>query len=154
LIRPILKAPHPTLRAICSQVTEFDDSLAQLAYDLLDTLKHCERKAVGLSAPQIGDTRRVFVIDFSYGRNPAAAEFFVNPVIRKARGWHTETEGCLSLEPADDCRVERAVIINWSAQSLTGAPIGGKMRDFEARVFQHELDHLDGLTILDRKAGK
>jgi peptide deformylase len=151
LIRPILKAPHPALQTICSQVMEFDDSLKQLAQDLIDTLRASERKAVGLSAPQIGDTRRVFLMDFSSGKNPAAVQIFVNPTIRKFRGkLHTEVEGCLSLEPTDDCRVRRWTLINWVAQDLDGKPISGKFSDFAARVFQHEADHLQGILITDK----
>jgi peptide deformylase len=119
--------------------------------DLIDTLRVSERKGVGLSANQIGDLRCVFLIDFSFGKNPSAAKIFVNPSIRKARGKeHTETEGCLSLGPADDCKVRRFTIINWTAQDLDGKPISGKMHDFEACVFQHEIDHLLGVPITDK----
>jgi peptide deformylase len=105
---------------------------------------------VGLAANQIGDLRRVFLIwDQEAGCGPFV---FVNPKIRKSRGEQTATEGCLSLAPADDCKVTRAKIVDWTAQDLDGKPIHGKFRDFDARVFQHELDHLNGGLITDRKA--
>jgi len=148
LIRTILKYPHPALAATCERVTVFDDSLKQLAADLLDTLRGSKRQGAALSASQIGDLRRVFVVDLP-GRMPHSV--FVNPDIHKRRGEVIAVEGCLSLGLADDCKVRRAKIINWSAQTLSGRHISGKLHDFEARVFQHELDHLNGVLIVSRK---
>ena len=150
MIRPILKWPHQALQTPCVEVVAFDDDLRRLASDLIFTLAKSERKGVGLSANQIGDNRRVFLMwDEDSGSEPF---IFVNPVIVKARGEQTAVEGCLSLEPSDDCKVTRAKIINWVAADLEGKPLKGKFHDFDARVFQHEMDHLSGLTVLDRKA--
>jgi peptide deformylase len=132
-------------------VTAFDESLRELARNLIDTLAGSKRLGVGLSANQIGDQRRVFIIDFTAGKNPAAVQVFVNPSIRKYRGKeHTETEGCLSLTSADDYSVRRHTIVNWQAQDLDSKPISGKFHDFAARVFQHEVDHLSGIMINQR----
>jgi len=60
----------------------------------------------------------------------------------------------LSLEESDDCKVTRAKIVDWTAQDLDGKKFKGRFRDFEARVFLHEMDHLAGVLITDRKAGK
>ena len=150
MLRPILKWPHEALNTVCSEVTVFDDDLRRLATDLIFTLAKSERPGVGLSANQIGDRRRVFVIwDEKSSYDPF---IFVNPVIRKKRGaLKAGIEGCLSLKESDDCRVMRWTIIDWTAQDLDGKPIRGKFHDFDARVFQHEFDHLDGKMILDRR---
>ncbi len=153
MIRPVLKSPDSRLLTACLDVTDFGDSLRQLVRDLIDTLATSKRAGVGLAANQIGDMRRVFIIDLTAGKNPTAIQIFVNPIIRKVRGKeHTQIEGCLSLEVGDDCDVRRATIINWTAQDLHGKPISGRFHDFSARVFQHEMDHLEGRTCLDRKA--
>jgi peptide deformylase len=148
--RPILKWPHEALKTVCAEVTEFDDSLRRLASDLIFTLAKSPRPGVGLSANQIGDTRRVFLMwDEESGSEPF---IFVNPVVIKSRGEQTGIEGCLSLEPSDDCKVTRAKIINWVAADLDGKGIRGKFSGFDARVFLHEMDHIDGIMIFDRKA--
>jgi peptide deformylase len=148
----ILKSPDRRVRTVCTPVTEFDESLKDLVRDLSDTLAGAPRPGVGLSANQIGDLRRVFIIDESYKRvppGPSLLKAFVNPQIRKTRGSQTAMESCLSLEVEDNCEVTRAEIINWTAQDLEGNVISGKMSKFEARIFQHELDHLDGKLIVD-----
>lgn len=150
MIRPILKAPNPLLKTQCIHVMEFDEDLKRLASDLIFALANSGREGVGLSSNQIGDLRRVFVI--WQQRKEAAPTVFVNPVIRKARGEQTAIEGCLSLMEADDCKVTRAKIVDWEAQDLDGKKFKGRFRDFEARVFQHEMDHLEGILLTDRKA--
>lgn len=144
----ILKVPHPTINTACRPVTAFDESLKRLAADLIDTLADPPRPAVGLAANQIGDLRRVFVI---YNRASTIPPMvYVNPIVQKSRGEQSGIEGCLSLTAKDDCVISRAKIINWSAVDLNGNFIRGKLTGFDARVFLHELDHLDGITILDR----
>lgn len=153
MIRPILKWPNPLLKTPCIHVMEFDEDLKRLASDLIFTLAKSRREGVGLAANQIGDLRRVFVI-WQQGKE-VAPTVFVNPVVRKARGEQTGIEGCLSLEESDDCKVTRAKIVDWTAQDLDGKKFKGKFTGFEARVFLHELEHLNGILITDhRKAGR
>ena len=149
---PILQSPDPRVRTICSPVTHFDESLKLLALNLLRALHASPRPGLGLSANQIGDLRRVFVIDEDSGHRAAArsnAMVFVNPSIRKARGEQTKIESCLSLPASETRMMTRAKIINWNAFDLDGNPVSGKASDMLARVFQHELDHLDGKLIVD-----
>jgi peptide deformylase len=149
--KPILKSPDPCVRAKCHDVTAFDDSLAQLSQDLLDSLRASKRPGVGLSSNQIGDLRRVFVMEFAEGtRYTSPMPVFVNPSISKGRMLKAGMEGCLSLEPEDDRRVMRFDIINWKAQDLSGKWHSGKERGFVARVIQHEIDHLSGVLIVDK----
>lgn len=149
--KPILKSPDPCVRAKCQEVSAFGGSLAQLATDLLDSLRASPRPGVGLSANQIGDLRRVFVIEYAEGsRYSSPMLVFVNPSISKGRILKAGMEGCLSLEPEDDRHVLRFDIINWKAQDLAGKWISGKARGFEARVIQHEIDHLNGILIVDK----
>jgi peptide deformylase len=148
--REILKAASdPRVRTKCVDVIEFDDSLKQLAADIIDTIAASTRPGVGMAANQIGDLRRLFVVyDPQDVTDPA---IYVNPVLIKQRGEATDVEGCLSLEESDDCEIARAKMIDFAAQDLNGKKFRGKLRSFDARVFLHELDHLDGITILDRK---
>lgn len=153
-IREILKASEPLVRTVCEPVAEFDGSVRGLALDLIETLRASPRPGVGLSSNQLGDLRRVFIIDLDAAKPEWQRSFqpmvFVNPEIRKRRGERRGVEGCLSCEPADDRMVFRAKIINWVARDVDGNRISGKMSDFLAAVFQHELDHLNGILIVDK----
>jgi len=153
MIYPILKSSDPVVRAVCTPVMFFDDGeLGRLGHDLLESLAASKRPGVGLSANQIGYPLRVFVLDFSTmpreGTPPT--QVFVNPVISKGRQLKAGLEGCLSCEPSDDRRVLRFNIINWKAQDVNGNHIHGKAHGFLARAIQHEIDHLNGILILDR----
>lgn len=152
--REILKVPHAALKSVCVKVVEFDESLRSLAADIIDTITASKRPGVGMAANQIGDLRRVFVIFDPESSNPPRV--FVNPVVLSRSGKQIGIEGCLSLEPEQDCEVTRAKDISYRYQNLKGKSIRAKLSGFSARVFLHELDHLDGLSILDRnkKGGK
>ncbi len=121
----------------------FDEALAHLAEEMLATMR--EREGVGLAATQVGRLKRVLV---------AAVEdeeyVVVNPVIEE-RAEETEAgpEGCLSI-PGIQVEVERPTEIKLSGQNLSGEPIRLEAAGLLARVFQHEVDHLDGVLILDR----
>jgi len=153
MIRQILQFPDPLVSSICAPVAHFDDSLRGLISDLFETLRATERPSVGLSSNQVGDLRRVFVIDQGCGTRPRGDTdtwAIVNPKIEKRRGAQFGPEACLSLPEAINLRLERAKIINWSGQDGYGKPISGKFSGMLARIFQHELDHLNGFLITHR----
>ncbi|HEY7792500.1 MAG TPA: peptide deformylase [Gaiellaceae bacterium] len=131
------------LRMQANEVEAFDDELARVAERMLGLMHDAE--GVGLAATQVGILRRVFV--FSDGDED---HVLVNPVVaRDEKETETEEEGCLSLGPVR-VPVERAVRVTIEAQDAAGAPVRLELEGLPARVVQHELDHLDGVLIIDR----
>ena len=133
----------PVLKTRAAPVEAFDGSLARLAEEMLATMR--EREGVGLAANQVGRLKRILV---------AAVEdqeyVIVNPVIEKAaQPTEKELEGCLSI-PGIQVEVERPAAVTVSAQDASGAPVRLEASGLLARVLQHEVDHLDGVLILDR----
>ncbi len=133
----------PVLKSRAAPVETFDENLTRLADDMLETMRAYE--GVGLAANQVGRLKRILV---------AALEdeeiVIVNPVIEdKSEETGKDTEGCLSI-PEIQVEVERPVAVTISGQGLTGEPVRLEARDLLARIMQHEIDHLDGVLILDR----
>jgi peptide deformylase len=154
MIRPIIMVPDKRLNTPCESVTLFDESLRELAGDLEDTMRDGPG-SVGVAAPQIGDMRRVAVIDTSGHRKFGAESqgFFVlvNPQIISSEGERMGREGCMSLPDftANVARYERVVV---RFQDLDGNFQELECQNFEAVAMQHEIDHLDGILFLDRVA--
>lgn len=133
----------PVLKTKAGEVKEFDETLQRLAEDMLATMH--EREGVGLAANQVGRLRRVLV---------AAVEddeyVVVNPRV-EALSEETEAgaEGCLSI-PGIQVEVERPVAVTVSGQDPSGRDLRLEAEGLLARILQHEIDHLDGVLILDR----
>lgn len=139
----LLTVPHPTLSKTCLDVTEFDDSLRSLA-DLMMKIMHAEG-GVGLAAPQVNDIRRVIVVNSEGG---SSNKVLINPVIEYSSFEKAVMkEACLSL-PGFVAPVLRSKIINVRYRDVTGKVHLELMNGFEARVVQHEFDHLNGITLL------
>ena len=133
----------PILKTRAAPVEDFDESLERLAEEMLVTMR--EQEGVGLAANQVGRLKRILV---------AALEedeyVVVNPVVEATDGaTETGSEGCLSI-PGIQVEVERPVAITLSGQDASGRPLRIEAEGLLARIFQHEVDHLDGVTILDR----
>jgi peptide deformylase len=139
--------PDPALRMVAREVDEFDESLKSLTGRMIGLMR--EAHGVGLAAPQIGITRRVLVYQTGE-EEPAVA--LVNPRLTASSEERvTEDEGCLSLGAATVIvPVERAVSVTVEASSPEGEPLVVEAEGLEARVIQHELDHLEGMLIFDR----
>lgn len=135
-LRNIVKKGEPILNKVCRPVEKFDDRLAQLIDDMLDTLK--ESGGVGLAAPQVGILRRVVVIDV--GEGPIE---LVNPKITSKSGKQYTVEGCLSC-PEDWGYTTRPKMVIVEAYDRNGKLKTYKGKDLLAKAFCHELDHLDG----------
>ena len=133
----------PVLKARANPVKDFDRSLKQLAEDMMRIMRANE--GVGLAANQIGHLKRIFVASYE------DEEFaIVNPVIEeKSENTEKDIEGCLSL-PEIRVEVERPFAVTVSGKDPSGAPVRVKAEGLLARIFQHEIDHLDGVLILDR----
>ena len=133
----------PVLKTRAAKVKEFDDALHRLTEEMLVTMR--EREGVGLAANQVGRLRRVLVAGIEEDEY-----VLVNPVI-EARSEETEVlaEGCLSI-PGIQVDVERPVAVTVSGQDEAGEELRFEAEGLLARIFQHEIDHLDGVLILDR----
>jgi peptide deformylase len=132
----------PVLRQRAKDVDEIDGRLVQLSRDMIETMYAAP--GVGLAAPQVGIERRMFVYDA--GDGPAT---IVNPEIVESDGEWTYREGCLSI-PELTWAVTRPRTIHLRARDLDGNEVDIEADDFLARVFQHELDHLDGVLYVQR----
>jgi peptide deformylase len=141
----ILEHPDARLRTPGAPVTVFDAELARLVGDLLDTLEAAG--GIGLSAPQVGDLRRVSVMDLEGDR--AAPEVFVNPEIVARRRWGVVEESCLSV-PGVVGNVLRATRVRVRAVDPAGEPFERELEDMHAVCLQHELDHLNGKLFIER----
>lgn len=135
----------PVLRLRAHDVTLFDDDLRRLT-DRMGVLMH-DARGIGLAATQIGILRRLFVFQNGDEETPVAV---CNPVITASSGPNeTDDEGCLSLQGVL-VPVERPMSVTLEGQDVTGAPLKLELQGLGARVVQHELDHLDGVLIIDR----
>lgn len=134
----------PVLRQRAPEVTEIDGRLKVLVQDMLTTMY--EAPGVGLAAPQVGVQKRLFVYDLHDDKGPRT---IVNPEVSEARGEWTYEEGCLSV-PGMSWPIVRPKEVHLTGLDLEGNEVSIDADEFEARVFQHELDHLDGVLLVDR----
>ncbi len=142
--RTIVEYPDPFLRRRADKVEQFDDNLASMVEDLVDTLY--AGACIGLSAPQIGDPRAVLVIDLSEDRS--APEVYINPEITGSAGFAFTRENCLSV-PGIGCNVMRSATITVAAQAPDGTAFERDLSDMHAVCVQHEMDHLAGILLVD-----
>ncbi len=134
----------PVLRQSAPEVTEIDGRLKILVDDMVATMY--EAPGVGLAAPQIGVQKRLFVYDLHDEKGP---RHVVNPKMTEVGGEWTYEEGCLSV-PGLSWPIVRPKEVHLTGFDLDGNEISIEADEFEARVYQHELDHLDGVLIVDR----
>jgi peptide deformylase len=140
----IRQYPDPALRMAARAVEEFDDSLRRLAERM--TALMVDAHGVGLAATQVGVLRRMVILQ----DGDEAPRAVVNPrIVDQSAELETDEEGCLSLQRVL-VPVERSARVTIEAKDLDGAAVRLELDDLAARVAQHELDHLDGVLILDR----
>jgi peptide deformylase len=154
-VRPVVRLPEAVLTAVAKPVDLIDDGARQLAADLIDTMR-ASPGCVGLAAPQIGVGLRAFSVDVTGHRKAVSChgEFVLfNPEILAADGPLTGREGCMSV-PDLTGDVARATHLVVRGLTPAGAERVLEVDAFEARAVLHEIDHLDGLTFLDRVVGR
>jgi peptide deformylase len=139
----IRQYPDPALRMKAREVTDFDDELRALV-TRMKQLMH-DAHGVGLAANQVGIVRRLFV--FQRGEDDAAA--VVNPTLELGDETAVDDEGCLSMQGVR-VPVERATAVTVTGKDEHGEDVRMELEELPARVAQHELDHLDGVLIIDR----
>ncbi|MER3427761.1 MAG: peptide deformylase [Pyrinomonas sp.] len=145
--RKIVKYPDPVLETPGDPVTEFDEGLRQLVEDMFETMYAAS--GVGLAAPQVGVSKRLFVMDCSGGRDLAQRYVMINPQIVMTEGEQTGDEGCLSF-PGIYIPVTRAMRAIVRAQDLEGREFELDAQELAARCVLHETDHCDGILFIER----
>lgn len=154
-LRPIIRPDNPVLRKKAARVTTFDKKFQTLVDDMVETMT--EAPGVGLAAPQIAVSQRVVVVRLQddeksreeFGEEAGKLYVLVNPEIIKASKEMVEgVEGCLSI-PGYVGLVDRHEKVTVNAQDRHGKPFRKKAEGWLARVFQHEIDHLDGKLYID-----
>jgi peptide deformylase len=151
-IREIVTLPDPILRRKARPVTKFDNNMQTLIDNMIETMRAAP--GVGLAAPQVGVSERVIVVEYPEDDEkedaPKKLSVVVNPELKVAS---TETvvgvEGCLSV-PGLQGEVERSLAVTVKGQSRRGQPMRIKATGWLARIFQHEIDHLNGVVFTDR----
>jgi peptide deformylase len=150
MIRPILKYGDEILHERAKPVDAVTPDVERLVDDLIETMYAAP--GVGLAAPQIGMSVRIFVVDISVGRDPSGLMVFINPEFVERDGLQIEEEGCLSVPGFN------ATVVRPSTATVKGLDRAGHTHQHQgtgllARAFQHEMDHLDGLMFVDRLRG-
>lgn len=148
-IRDIVYLGDPVLRTPAEPVDQFDDELRALVEEMFETMYHAE--GVGLAAPQIGLSKRVFVVDVREEEAPLGGRFaLINPeIVAVSRETEKSGEGCLSIPGLEEL-VERPERVTIRGHDPEGNLFEVEADGLLARALQHENDHLDGVLFLDR----
>jgi len=148
-LREVVQFPDPRLKQVSAPVGDVTDEIRALARDMIEVMY--DEPGIGLAAPQVGASIRLFVIDTEWsdeevGPNPLVV---LNPEISDREGRITWDEGCLSV-PDYTATVERDAAITLRGTDLDGHPIEEQAEGLRAVCIQHEVDHLDGVLFIDR----
>jgi peptide deformylase len=141
----IINYPDPRLQKVSAPVVQIDESLAELGAKMLVLMRAA--KGVGLAAPQIGINLRMFVMNPT--GDPADDLIIVNPELSEMEGSEEGEEGCLSL-PELRVQIDRSKHARLHALDERGNPIDRVAEGYEARIWQHEFDHLNGILLINR----
>jgi peptide deformylase len=157
-LRTIVTLPEPVLRRKARSVSKFDDDLQALIDDMIDTMR--QAPGVGLAAPQVGISERLIVVE--YAEPPEVAEgeepkevkpklyVMINPeIVKTSEEKVPGVEGCLSI-PGLVGEVERYAMVQVKGLNRRGQPMKVKAEGWLARIFQHEIDHVNGVVFPDR----
>ncbi len=144
----VVTHPNPLLQQPCVAVAQFDQQLRLLADAMAETMY--AQQGVGLAAPQVGELRRVVVVDHTGTGATNALQVLVNPrVTWRSHEVDADDEGCLSI-PGVRLTVVRSLVINVEYNDLTGKLQSLRCDGLQSRVVQHEIDHLDGILMFAR----
>lgn len=143
----ILKYGEDMLKVKARAVTTIDQRIADLAKAMVQTMH--QAPGIGLAAPQVGESLRLITVDTSVGEIPEELLVLVNPEITASEGFEICEEGCLSV-PGYSLTVKRSAKVFFRATLLDGRELRLELEGLKARVLQHEIDHLDGILIVDR----
>ena len=150
MLRPILRLGDSLLSSPAQRVAAVTPDLETLIDDMIETMYAAP--GIGLAAPQVGISLRIFVLDISMGRDPAALHVMINPEFVERDGMQLEEEGCLSVPGfvATVARPQHVVVTGLNRQGDEHTIAGSGLL---ARAIQHEVDHLNGCLFVDRLRG-
>jgi peptide deformylase len=144
---PIILFPDPILRKTALPVERVDEGTVRLLNDMLETMYRAP--GVGLAAPQVGVSRRLFVMDPARDQEPAAPRAFLNPeIVASGNEMRLYEEGCLSI-PEMFAEVERPAAVVVRYLSVEGEMREERLEGHAATIAQHEIDHLNGVLFID-----
>jgi peptide deformylase len=150
-IREIVTLPQAILRHKARKVSDFGPEFQALVDDMVETMR--EAPGVGLAAPQVNESIRLIVVEYGDEEDeeiPPKLYILANPEIARAsQDTLVGTEGCLSI-PGIQGDVERMEDVTVKGLNRHGRPMTVKAKGWLARIFQHEIDHLDGILFVDR----
>ena len=154
MVKKILQFDNPKLRKISKAVSKIDTKVMDIIQDMVDTMR--ENGGVGISAPQIGVLKQILIYEYVKPKettDPASAlplTILINPeLVKTSRKKNKSEEGCLSF-PNLYGKISRSKEITVKALGINNKMIEFNAKDLEARVIQHEIDHLDGILFIDR----
>jgi len=149
-VREIVTLPQPILRRKARKVSDFGSDFQSLVDDMIETMR--EAPGVGLASPQVNVPLRLITVEFGEEEDeeiPQKLYVVVNPEItRKSREMVTGIEACLSI-PGIAGDVDRPLTVTVKGQNRRGQPVKIKAKGWLARIFQHEIDHLNGVLFVD-----
>jgi len=157
-LRTIVTLPEPVLRRKARPISKFDDNLQTLIDDMIDTMR--EAPGVGLAAPQVGISERLIVVEYAEPPEGGDADeikevkpklyVMINPeIVKSSEEKVMGVEGCLSI-PGLVGEVERFEMVQLKGLNRHGQPMKIKAKGWLARIFQHEVDHVNGVVFPDR----
>jgi len=144
----IIKYPNSILRKKCEEVKEITDEIKKFCQDMIEImiLNH----GVGLAASQVGELKRIIAVCPIQEKEIKTPQIFINPKItKKSKKTEIDEEGCLSF-PGLFLKIKRASEVEVEALDLEGKEVKIKANGYLARIFQHEIDHLNGILFIDR----
>jgi peptide deformylase len=150
VLRPILRLGDSILTEPASPVAEITPEIEALIDDMIETMYAAP--GIGLAAPQVGVSLRIFVIDLSLGRDPAGLHAMINPQFVERDGMQLEEEGCLSV-PGFTATVARPKHVIVEGLNRHGEKYRLEGTGLMARALQHEIDHLQACLFIDRLRG-
>ncbi|UCE79814.1 MAG: peptide deformylase [Nitrospiraceae bacterium] len=147
-ILDIRKYPDTVLSKKAESVTDFNADLQQLIDDMTETLR-ATPTGIGLAAPQVGVSKRLAIIDLGRGTNEFSLYVIINPVLSEKEGCIETVEGCLSI-PDMEARIQRYEKVRMRGLNREGRAVELDANGLLAIALQHEIDHLDGLLLINR----
>lgn len=143
----ICKYGDEVLKVKAAEVSDITGRIVDLAAAMTRTMH--QAPGIGLAAPQVGESLQLITVDLSVGENPDELLIVINPRIVEAEGYEVSEEGCLSV-PGYSLPIKRSARISLRGTLLDGRDLSAEFEGLQARVLQHEIDHLNGVLIVDR----
>ncbi len=143
----ICKYGEDVLKVRAKAITDITQPVADLAKAMVQTMH--QAPGIGLAAPQVGESMQLITLDLTIGEIPEELMILINPQIIASEGFETSEEGCLSV-PGYSLPVKRKFKVLLQATRLDGRDLRMEFEGLKARVLQHEIDHLNGITIVER----